>query len=139
MFLYFTDVKSAFTVYSPVAGLTSGSVRFTDVITNIPGHYNTSTGIFTCEYPGIYVFALHILKNTGSDTAYCHIRKNGSNVVIVYTNPDTNSGQYGSSNSIVIHLLLGDTVDLDNCSANIDNINTSYTFTTFSGFLLKAD
>ena len=118
MLLFFTDVKSAFTVHNPAPGLTSGTIRFMDVITNIGGHYNTSIGIFTCEYPGIYVFALHITKSYGSDYATCDIRKNGTLVVAASVNPDANSkdGIYSTSNSAVMHLVNGDEVDLGNCS-----------------------
>ena len=135
----FTGVKSAFTVSYPFAGLTSGTIRFSHVITNIGGHYNTSTGIFTCQLPGIYVFALHIMKNSGIDNAICIIRKNGSNVVVAETDPDSSSdgGFYSSTNSVVIHLVHGDKVDTGSCSP-IANIY-GYDFTTFSGFLLRAD
>ena len=122
-----------------MAGLTSGTIRFTNYITNIGGHYSTSTGIFTCEYPGIYVFALHIMRNPGSGYAGCEIRKNRSNLVQAYTEPDTNSdsGYYSSTNSVVVHLVHGDKVDLGGCSP-IANIY-GYTDTTFSGFLLRTD
>ena len=55
----FSGVKSAFTVKSPVEGLLTNTLRFTSAITNVGGHYDTSTGLFTCEYPGIYVFTLN--------------------------------------------------------------------------------
>ena len=79
------------------------------------------------------------MKNFGSDSADCYIRKNGSGVVEAYTNPDSNSesGYYSSTNSVVIHLVHGDKVDLGVCSpfayihGGID--------TTFSGFLLRSD
>ena len=108
-----------------------------DIVTDIGGHYNTSTGIFTCQYPGIYVFALQIMKNYGSDSARCAIRKNGSIVLGASVDPDTSSdlGKYSSSNSAVMHLVQEDQVDLGYCSP-LDSIMTP---TTFSGFLLKAD
>ena len=140
---YLTDVKSAFTVLSPLAGLSSGSVMFTQEITNIGGHYSYSTGIFTCEFPGIYVFELHIMKSPGSEYASCYIRKNEIGVVSAFTNPDSDSdvGMYGSTNSVVFHLIQGDTVDVGFCSpmASIYMIGGDYAYTTFSGFMLKAD
>ena len=79
------------------------------------------------------------MKSYGSDYAQCYIRKNRSNVGEAYTNPDSNSdsGWYSSSNSVVIHLVHGDQVNLDSCSP----IASIYGFihTTFSGFLLRAD
>ena len=138
-FVSFTGVKSAFTVQYPVAGTSSRTIRFTRIITNMGGHYNTTTGIFTCVYNGTYVFALHIMKKPGSSYANCYIRKNGSNVVEAWTDPDSNSdnGYYSSTNSVVLHLINGDKVDLGSCSP-IANIVVG-TDTTFSGFLLRSD
>ena len=139
-FLYFpvTGIKSAFSVGEAAAGPTSGTIRFTHVYTNIGGQYSTTTGVFTCQYPGLYAFALTLLKEGGYDRAYCWIRKNRSNIFIAYTDPDSNSddGMYSATNSVVLHLVQGDTVDVGGCSP-IANIYTYYS--TFSGILIKAD
>ena len=132
---------SAYTVSYPVASSSSGTIRFTHVITNIGGHYSTSTGIFTCVYPGLYYFALHILKTSGGDFAKCRIRKNGSDIVEVLVYPSsTSSSKYGgTTNSVVLHLIRGDKVDVAGCTA-ISTIQVDNDYdTTFSGFLLKAD
>ena len=132
---------SAFTVANPTRGLSSGDIRFPHVITNLGGHYNTSTGIFTCQYPGIYVFTLHIIKAMGYDNAQCSIRKNGQMVVEAWTNPerDHDGGAYGSTNSAVLHLVHGDTVDVGGCTSR-DSMYTGGDWgTSFTGFLLKAD
>ena len=133
---------SAFTVANPQAGVTSGTIRFPHVITNIGGHYNTTTGIFTCKYPGIYVFELHIIKSRGSNEAECAIRKNQNHVLVeAWTNPDRNSddGNFGSTNSIVIHLIHGDTIDLGYCTSAASMYTGGDWGTSFSGFLLRAD
>ena len=141
--MYFpAGVMSAFTVANPRAGVTSGTIRFIYVITNIGGHYNTSTGIFTCKYSGIYVFELHIIKSQGYNDAECEIRKN-QNIMLVeaWTNPDSNSdaGNFGSTNSVVVHLIHGDTIDLGGCTS-ADSMYTGGDWgTSFSGFLLRAD
>ena len=131
---------SAFTVYKAVAGLTPGTIRFTDTISNIGGHYSTYTGIFTCKYPGVYVFALHVMTDRQSTYAQCFIRKNGYNVVPAWIDPDNGArdGYYGSSNSVVLHLVYGDKVNVA-LSSPLANIHTSWRDTSFSGFLLKAD
>ena len=133
-----TDSKSAFTVDYPQNGPASGTIRFNNVRTNIGGHYDTSTGQFKCQYPGTYVFSLHIVRDSGYTRAYCYIRKNKSNMVYVYTQPSSTSGYYGSSNTVVLHLVSGDVVDTGGCS-DYDTINHFYDATTFSGFLLQAD
>ena len=136
----FTDYMSAFTVWGRRNGPTAGTIKFITAITNTGGHYDTSTGQFICQYPGIYVFTLHIMKDAnGDDFAYCFIRMNGSNQVRAFSNPSSNSdwGFYESSNTVALHLVSGDVVDTGSCSS-YDTILAD-TRTSFSGFLLKAD
>ena len=137
--LNITGIKSAFTVNYPAAGTTSGTISFTRIVTNIGGHYNTTSGKFTCQYPGIYVFLLHIWKNAGERQAYCYIRKNKANMVLAdsYVNDNTLSNFDGVSTSVILHLVHGDIVDIGDCT----DIGTFYggLETSFSGFLLQED
>ena len=135
---YVTGVKSAFTVTSAVVDSRSSTLNFTHAITNIGGHYSTYSGIFSCQYPGMYVFSLYLVKRSGSSTyVYCSIRKNRSTLVVAHSYSYTS--YYDSiSNSVVIHLNSGDQVDVGSCS-NTGNIYTSDGYTSFSGFLLTAD
>ena len=130
-------MRSAFTASKPIA-VTPHKVRFTHVITNIGGHYSNSTGEFICQYSGIYVFDIHIMMIPGRVLAFCRIIKNGGGVLSAFLSPDSksNGGYYGTSNSVVIHLVRGDIVGLGDCSS----IHFDSDFdTTFSGFLLEAD
>ena len=131
---------SAFSVGGAASGPTSHTIRLTHVDTNIGGHYDTTTGVFTCQYSGLYAFTLNILKNSGHDYAYCKIRKNGSSVVSAWTDPDNNSdgGYYSATNSAVLHLVQGDTVDVGFCSPIASIYSTTIT-SSFSVFLIKAD
>ena len=140
LFFLVTGVLSAFSVSTAAAGPTPFTVRFTRVITNIGGQYSTTTGVFTCQYSGLYAFTLNIMKQRGHDTAYCKIRKNGSNIVVAWTEPDSNSdgGYYSATNSAVLHLVQGDTVDVGFCSPIASIYSTTIT-SSFSGFLIKAD
>ena len=97
------------------------------------------TGEFTCEYPGIYMFVFHIMKNVGYGQAYCWIRKNWSGLIGVQTSVqmDIADSYIGISNALVLHLVRGDVVDLGGCTS-ADSIYSG-TETSFSGFLLKAD
>ena len=131
------DIKSAFSVRNPTGGPKSGTITFTHLITDIGGHYDRATGKFTCQYPGIYVFSLNIVKADGEATAVCYIRKNDNNMASVAANPFISSGWFGSSNTVVFHLLSGDVVHLESCTPAI-TMSSGYT-TTFSGFLLQAD
>ena len=131
-----TDYKSAFTATHPASGATSGTIKFNNFITNIGGHYDTSAGQFTCKYPGIYVFSLHIYKHPAYDYAQCYIRMNKANVIFAHTNPHGNNYEYTeSSNSVILHLKQGDKVDLGDCSS----ASYMWDWTSFSGFLLNAD
>ena len=64
----------------------------------------------------------------------CYIRKNGSGVIRVYLS--SGNGNYESSNTVVLHLRLGDKVDLGACSSASTMWRDP---TSFSGFLLEAD
>ena len=134
-----TDYMSAFTAFDRANGPSEGTIKFTSFINNIGGHYDTSTGQFTCPYPGIYVFSHHLYKDRNKDIAYWYIRKNGSNQLFVYSRRgrSDDTGYYGSSNTLVIHLDRGDIVDLGGCSEY--HAMYSGIWTTFSGYLLKAD
>ena len=132
---------SAFTVAYPQSGSTPGTIRFAHTITNIGRHYDTSTGVFTCQYPGLYYFVLHIAKQARKQYANCRIRRNGFDIVVAYIDTDSNSdtGYYGSTNSVMLHLGHGDKVELGGCST-FDTMLINIGFrTTFSGVLVKSD
>ena len=133
-FFIFPVYPSAFTVRNQVEGPTIGTIKFNNVVTNTGEHFKTSTGQYICEYPGIYVFTLHIYLQSCNNLAYCYIRKNSINTIRAYLDP------YGcsydeASNSAVLHLSRGDKVDIGGCSS----VGSMSGWTSFSGFLLKAD
>ena len=78
------------------------------------------------------MFSLNLYKS-GYDGTHCYIRKNGSGVA--YATVPSASGFYHGSASTILYLNRGDMVDVGDCykPENIDS------FTSFIGFLLKAD
>ena len=66
--------------------------------------------------------------------AHCYIRKNSVNKVRAYLDPKGCSYEE-ASNSAVLHLSRGDKVDIGGCSS----VGSMWGWTSFSGFLLKAD
>ena len=118
-------------------GPSTDTAMFAVVNTNIGQHYNAETGHFICEYPGIYVFSLTILKQSGVIYAKCQIRKNQSQIAQALSYPEgVSEGFYSSSVSVVIYLVHGDTVDV-HCPSGLGSIHPDYT--SFSGFLNKGD
>ena len=139
--LFFSGYHSSFTVYgSPLrkTGPTNDTVLFPYVVSNIGGHYNTSTGVFTCPYNGTYYFTFNLYKVPTISHAYCKIRKNGVHYAYADSYPGlSNTGSYNEATaSMILHLVKGDNMDIGGpCSATktFDNLSS------FSGFLVKAD
>ena len=126
-----------FTVDYPVAGHYSGTVRFNNVLTNVGNRYNSTTGKFTCDVPGIYYFSLVVYKTARADLASCFIRKNHHNTIEAFSNPVPmdDGGYFEASTSVVLDLAHGDTVDLAGCT----HPSTMEWLTSFSGFLVSPD
>ena len=118
------------------------TLKFTKVITNIGQHYSTEKGQFTCEYPGIYVFLINVLKENGVPFVRCDIRKNNVKVVRAASDPEGESenGSYSSSTSAVIHMEYGDIAHV-HCPSGLQSLNLhcGASCVNFSGILIKAD
>ena len=132
----FLVAKSAFTVHLPVAS-SAGMIKFSEVVNHKGSHYSTSTGRFTCQYPGIYVFHLHIMKEDLQSEAYCNIRKNSIDLITAssFTYGDATRSLVSASTSAVLQLAQGDIVDIASCS-HISTIRHGWE-TSFSGYLLQ--
>ena len=107
------------------------------MVADIGGDFNVTSGQFVCRYSGVYVFTVDMLKAYSAPSASCHIRTNGFNRVVTYSNPSINSGRgfYASSASAAVHLYRGDTADVGGYS----DAATLHYDTAFSGFLLTVD
>ena len=134
---YLTGLVSAFTASTPTNTHPSGNVRFNNVLSNIGGDYSSSTGAFTCQYPGIYMFTTHLYNSPSSSYDYvsCSILLNGSTKIYIYSFPYYDTRIYEASNSLIIPLKVGDAVSVGSCSSSTG----LYTYSSFSGFLIKPD
>ncbi|XP_053941872.1 complement C1q subcomponent subunit C isoform X2 [Cuculus canorus] len=108
-------------------------VVFNHVITNTNHDYNTTTGKFTCQLPGLYYFVFH-----SSQTAnLCVILYKNERKMASFCDHKTNTMQV-SSGGILLHLSTGDEVWLAvndyNGMVGIGNSDS-----IFSGFLLFPD
>ena len=79
------------------------------------------------------------MKMPQVNSAYCWVSKNSLGKIQLQSVVSWNSldSYFVSSNSVILHLDVGDAVDIGGCSS-IDTIYDG-TETSFTGFLLKAD
>lgn len=131
--------RAAFTVNTPADKNSSSIMRFSRIITNIGGGYNTTSGQFTCSVPGLYFFALSLLKERTSTRKYdivsCYIRRNGIDLVQAYLDPtddDTDKGGAEVSAFIIVSLSSGDIIEVGGCRHKAAAYNSR---SSFSGFL----
>uniref|UniRef100_A0A8C7ZHF6 Complement C1q like 1 n=1 Tax=Oryzias sinensis TaxID=183150 RepID=A0A8C7ZHF6_9TELE len=113
-------------------------LHFDDVVTNIGGNYEGSTGKFTCKIPGTYFFIYNVLMRGGDGTSmWADLNKNGQVRASAIAQDQDQNYDY-ASNSVILHLDAGDEVfiKLDGGKAHGGNSNK---YSTFSGFLLYAD
>ena len=136
----FPDVFSAFTVtgfQGRIDSITSGTLVFPNAQSNLGGHYNFTSGKFTCVYNGVYLFLLNLYYIPEGGWQLCWIRKNGSRIVEAFTYPiPAQSGKYAESTaSVILRLTKADVIDVGGCGygGEIDDKST------FSGVLIHAD
>ncbi|XP_059807651.1 complement C1q subcomponent subunit C-like [Hypanus sabinus] len=107
-------------------------IRFTRIISNDQGHYDSSTGVFTCNITGHYYFVFH----ASSDNDLCMMMKmNGLHKAAFCSHGDF---EQVSSGGIVLHLLTNDKVWLEATDYNA-LIGKEDHDSVFSGFLLFPD
>lgn len=119
-----------------------GILRWRRVFLNEGSFFNIATGIFTCKYPGFYVFIANLVES-GNDKnfVYCGLRKNNVKYVELIAeqgkiNGDFAKDGYGSATgAATLHLMRGDTVDVFCDSSS----GTSLYHSSFTGFLLDND
>ncbi|TSK58109.1 Complement C1q-like protein 3 [Bagarius yarrelli] len=112
---------------------TDDVLKFSTVMTNLGGHYDASTGMFTCKLAGVYHFSYHIVKNGLSLRADLVLNDHkivASAVAVDALHTDT------ASNSAVLELKVGDRVYVRLNKSNRTFKDIQNLFSTFSGHLL---
>lgn len=114
------------------------TLKFDNVVTNVGGRYDASTGVFTADISGMYVFNF-VIRVLGNNRCWIDLVKDGKRVVIGWVKGD--SVEYGYENGgnfVIVHLFVGNSVWLKNqpephFSCSIDDLSS------FSGFLFFQD
>ena len=127
-------LQIGFTVYGPDLN-SSNPLIFNSIVTNIFNGYNKTSGKFTCQFPGLYLFTVMVYRHRNhSSSSYCYIYVNG---IYTYVKADADGPANiwpTSTNTLVRHLNKGDKVYL--VCGNVANM---YHLTGFSGVLIQPD
>ena len=126
----------AFYAYRDVEGTgysATGRVTFNKTIHNVGSAYNTSNGIFTAPYEGIYQFSFSALTNNNT----------GRSIMIQYRPSTTTVVQgiqgevAGKSHSTTLYLLVGDQVWMEGNSSFPMRFYAAFNHNQFSGVMIK--
>ena len=135
-FYFFLDPQSAFSIHDGNPTYDGNKVIFSKTLSNLGDDYSISTGLFTAETPGFYLFTVNLMKASGdANPVNCYLRRNQGDddpVGFVEVPGNTDTGVYESSTTVILELEEGETIDLGACS----NTEGMASDTSFAGFLL---
>ncbi|XP_071771829.1 complement C1q subcomponent subunit C-like [Centroberyx gerrardi] len=128
--------QSAFSVARGTANhpARTSVIRFTDVITNINGDYDTATGRFRCRVQGMYYFVFH----ASVDERLCVLMKlDGTQLASFCDYPYSRNIRQVDSGGLAVYLRRDQEVWLET-KDYVGMIGKPEGYSIFSGFLLHA-
>lgn len=133
-----TQARSAFSVaISKSYPKERTPIRFDRILMNEGAHYNTSSGKFTCVFPGVYYFSYDI--TLANKHLAIGLIQNGKYKIKTF---DANTGNHDvASGSTVLRLKKGDQVWLQIFYSEQNGLffDPFWTDSLFTGFLIYAD
>ncbi|XP_060085015.1 cerebellin-2-like [Ylistrum balloti] len=127
---------SAYLSDSNIGPRSSGSLKFTKVITNIGDAYNSATGVFTAPADGLYAF--HFQASEYSYAKPCTVTLYHGNTTIVSNYGYDSNGYTSFGNTGVIEMKKSGVAHIGISAVfTTSNCYIRGKFTTFSGYLLK--
>ena len=113
----------------------SNPLRFNNVVSNALNGYNATSGKFTCQIPGLYLFTMMVMRSNGhTGDSYCYIYVNDGNTNVIAEAYESSSAYPSSTNTLVSHLNKGETVYL-----RCYNVAHMSSISSFSGVLIQPD
>ncbi|XP_077977864.1 uncharacterized protein LOC144433422 [Glandiceps talaboti] len=130
--------KSAFTGLRTCnsCGFKNGNIiHFSKALTNVGGDFSYKTGIFTCDFPGTYLFSFNTRKPKTETTVQVDLELNGTTQVSIHETDDHR--QHGDTGSVscILNLKKGDQVYLRLVLGSTLEVGTNKPI-SFSGHLI---
>nr|KAG5700181.1 hypothetical protein BaRGS_011024 [Batillaria attramentaria] len=122
---------------SDITAPPNGPVIVPHVATNIGNAYDPQTGFFTAPVSGLYMFHATFMDHDETSYTYAAIFVGGSSVATSIS--DSRHGFWDNpAIAAIVHVTAGQKVQLHN---NANHVSYYYhdQYTTFSGFLIRAD
>nr|KAG5700183.1 hypothetical protein BaRGS_011026 [Batillaria attramentaria] len=122
---------------APVSTVARGTVIVPHVATNIGNAYDPQTGFFTAPVSGLYMFHATFMDHDLNDQIHAGIYVGGTQVA--QSTSDSRHGYWDNpAIAAIVHVTAGQKVDLRSLNGGTDNFYGQQ-YTTFSGFLIRAD